>query len=267
MKKRISLLLLPLSAVLFLTSCAGEKVDLPPEVSPRIQTASAGISGWGYRKMPNARPEFTAEQMKDMETNGCIYMGKEDEGIYLTFDEGYENGYTARILDTLKEKGVKAAFFITGPYLRDHEDLVRRMVEEGHTVGNHTENHPSLPTVTNDEKLKKELTVLSDAFYEKFGQEMQYLRPPKGEYNTRTLSLTKEMGYTNVFWSFAYEDWDQNKSRGKTYAFEKVMDGLHGGAVLLLHAVSKDNAEALGDIIDGARERGYVFRSLDEYVK
>ena len=259
--------MLPLSAMLFLTSCTGGKVDLPPKASPEIQTASAGISGWGYRKIPNARPEFTAGQIKDMEENNCIHMGKEDEGIYLTFDEGYENGYTASILDTLKEKNVKAAFFITGPYLRDHEDLVRRMVEEGHIVGNHTENHPSLPTVQNDETLKKELSILSDAFYEKFGQEMRYLRPPKGEYNKRTLSLTKDMGYTNVFWSFAYEDWEQNKSRGKAYAYEKVISGLHGGAVILLHAVSKDNADALGDIIDTAREKGYVFRSLDEYVK
>ena len=267
MKKRMHFLLLPLSAVLFLTSCTGEKVDLPPEVSPQIQTASAGISGWGYRKIPNGRPEFTAAQIKDMEAHNCIYMGKEDEGIYLTFDEGYENGYTARILDTLKEKNVRAAFFITGPYLRDHEALVRRMVEEGHIVGNHTENHPSLPTVTSDEKLRAEIDVLSQAFYEKFGQEMRYIRPPKGEYNARTLSLTKDMGYTNVFWSFAYEDWAQDKTRGKAYAYEKVMDGLHGGAVILLHAVSRDNAEALGDIIDGAREKGYVFRSLDEYVK
>lgn len=267
MKHKLRFLLLPLSAVLFFTSCVSEKVDLPPAVSPEMQAASVDVSGWGFRKIPGSRPEFTAAQIKDMETYNCIYMGKEDEGIYLTFDEGYENGYTAQILDTLKEKNVKAAFFITGPYLRDHEDLVRRMVEEGHIVGNHTENHPSLPSVTSDEKLMAELTELSEAFREKFGQEMSYLRPPKGEYNARTLKISKDMGYTNVFWSFAYEDWAQDKTHGKAYAYEKVMDGLHGGAVILLHAVSRDNAEALGDIIDGAREKGYVFRSLDEYVQ
>ena len=267
MKGKKHFLILPLTAALMLTACTGKKSDLPPEVPSDVQTASAGISGWGFRKMPGARPEFTAGQIKDMEKYGCIYMGKEDEGIYLTFDEGYENGYTAGILDTLREKNVQAAFFITGDYLRDHEELVRRMVEEGHIVGNHTENHPSLPTVASDEKLFAETEDLSKTFKEKFGQEMRYLRPPKGEYNDRTLSFTKALGYTNVFWSFAYEDWAQDKSYGKAHAYEKVMDGLHGGAVLLLHAVSKDNAEALGDMIDGARGRGYVFRSLDAYVK
>ncbi len=260
-------LLLPLTAMLFLTGCSPEPIEIPPAASPETTAVAAGIEGWGYRRMEGARPEFTAAQMRDMETYGCMYMGKEDEGIYLTFDEGYENGYTASILDTLREKNVKAAFFITGPYLEAHEDLVRRMVEEGHIVGNHTVNHPSLPTVTDDEKLKAELSGLSAAFFEKFGQEMRYVRPPKGEYNARTLKLTQEMGYTNVFWSFAYQDWEQNQSRGKAYAYDKVMEGVHGGIVILLHAVSKDNAEALGDIIDGAREKGYVFRSLDEYVQ
>ncbi len=258
-------IVLPLAAVLFLTGCGVREMEAPT-ASPMAVAVASDIKGWGYRPMENARPEFTAEQVRDMETYDCIYMGKEDEGIYLTFDEGYENGYTASILDTLKEKNVKAAFFITGPYLEKHEDLVRRMVEEGHIVGNHTVNHPSLPTVTEDALLREEITGLSETFREKFGVEMRYIRPPKGEYNTRTLQITKDMGYTNVFWSFAYQDWEQNASRGKAYAYEKVMDGLHGGAVILLHAVSKDNAEALGDMIDGAREKGYEFRSLDAYV-
>ncbi len=254
---------IPLAAVLFMTGCSTKEPAKPPVEEA---AAAAAVQGWGYRPMENARPEFTAEQMAAMDTYECIYMGKEDAGIYLTFDEGYENGYTAAILDTLKEKDVKAAFFITGPYLEQHEDLVRRMVEEGHTVGNHTVNHPSLPTVTDDAKLQAELTGLEDAFKEKFGAEMRYVRPPKGEYNERTLRITKDMGYTNVFWSFAYQDWEQNASRGKEYAYDKVMSGLHGGAVILLHAVSRDNADALGDIIDGARARGYEFRSLDAYV-
>ena len=197
----------------------------------------------------------------------ATFLEEDSEKIYLTFDQGYENGYTASILDTLKEKNVQAAFFITMPYLKEHTDLVRRMVEEGHIVGNHTVNHPSMPSVTDDGKLQAELTGLSKAFKEKFGADMQYVRPPKGEYNERTLRITRDMGYKNVFWSFAYQDWDQNTSHGKEYAYNKVMAGLHGGAVILLHAVSRDNAEALGDIIDGARAKGYVFRSLDEYVK
>ena len=252
-----------LAFLLFLSGC-GAKEEAMLE---NTETVEVSALGWGYRPMKGMRPEFTAEQKKMMDTYDCIYMGKEDEGLYLTFDEGYENGYTASILDTLKEKGVKATFFITGPYLSQHEDLVRRMVEEGHTVGNHTVNHPSLPSVQSDEKLKAELTGLTEAFQEKFGVSMTYVRPPKGEYDERTLRITKDMGYTNVFWSFAYQDWEQNASRGRAYAYDKVTNGLHGGAVILLHAVSRDNAEALGDIIDKARAEGYVFRTLDEHVK
>ena len=251
--------------VLLLAGCVSERAVSPTEPSP--VAVSAGIEGWGFRRIPGERPEFTAAQIAAMDTYGCLYMGKEDKGLYLTFDEGYENGYTASILDTLKEKGVPAAFFITMPYMESHPDLVGRMVEEGHIVGNHTVNHPSLPTVTDDKKLEEEIVGLTRAFSEKFGSTMRYLRPPKGEYNARTLALTQKMGYTNVFWSFAYEDWAQNESRGKAYAYTKVMAGLHGGAVILLHAVSRDNAEALGDIIDSARAAGYEFRSLDAYVQ
>jgi len=253
-----------MAAVLCLTGCGAGEAVVPP-TEPAVEVA-AKIEGWGFRPMQNARPEFTKEQIAAMDTYDCIYMGKEDEGIYLTFDEGYETGYTASILDTLKEKGVTAAFFITGDYLKRNEDLVRRMVEEGHIVGNHTENHPSLPTVKEDSKVQEELTVLGDTFADTFGVPMRYARPPKGEYDERTLRITKETGYTNVFWSFAYEDWLQDTVKGKEYAYNKVMAGLHGGAVILLHAVSPDNAQALGDIIDGARAQGYVFRSLDAYV-
>ncbi len=246
-----------MAGVLFLTGCTKKAEESLP--------TAAGVQGWGYRTMPGARPEFTKEQISAMETYGCIYMGKEEKCVYLTFDEGYENGYTDDILDTLKEKNVKAAFFITMPYLKKHTDLVARMVDEGHTVGNHTVNHPSLPSLSDDEKVKEELRGLAMAFSDIFGKEMHYFRPPMGEYSDRTLRITKDMGYTNVFWSFAYADWDRNKSRGKEYAFNKVMAGLHDGAVLLLHAVSKDNAEALPDIIDGIQKQGYTFRTLDEY--
>ncbi len=254
-----------LAGSILLTGCGGQGEQAKNPAPSAVEVSA--VKGWGYRPMPGQRPEFTAEQKKDMDTYECIYMGKEDEGIYLTFDEGYENGYTAMILDTLKEKDVKAAFFITMPYLEKHEDLVRRIMEERHTVGNHTVNHPSLPSVTDDNKLKEELSGLEKSFQEKFGIPMRYVRPPKGEYNERTLKCTRDMGYTNVFWSFAYQDWEQNKSRGKEYAYNKVMAGLHGGGVILLHAVSEDNAKALGDIIDGARERGYVFRTLDAYER
>ncbi|MFZ5989008.1 MAG: delta-lactam-biosynthetic de-N-acetylase [Bacillota bacterium] len=218
-----------------------------------------GIARRGYGKTPDADPGTPALLSK----YGGIYLGDTSKKkIYLTFDEGYENGYTAKILDVLRDNNVKAVFFITGPYLNDHQDLVRRMVEEGHVVGNHTIHHPSLPSIS-DSELEEEILGLHRAFYEKFGKHMKYLRPPKGEYSERTLAVTQKLGYTNLFWSFAYDDWYRDKTRGADYAFKKVMDNLHNGEVILLHAVSKDNADALDRIIKGVRERGFEFGDID----
>ena len=219
---------------------------------------------WGIKrnadyKTPDADPGAPALLSK----YGAVYLG--DTGkkeIYLTFDEGYENGYTSKILDVLKENNAKAVFFITGPYLKEHQDLVRRMVEEGHEVGNHTINHPSLPAL-DDKRLEEEIVGLDRAFNEKFGRHMKYLRPPKGEYSERTLAVTQKLGYCNMFWSFAYDDWYRDKVRGANYAYDIVSRNLHNGAVLLLHAVSKDNADALGMIIKGARENGYEIGNVD----
>ncbi len=183
--------------------------------------------------------------------------------IYLTFDEGYENGYTDDILDVLSQYGVNAIFFITGPYLNQHEGLVRRMVEEGHAVGNHTVGHLSLPTIS-DEKLEKEVADLDRLFYEKFKKHMVFLRPPKGEYSEHTLEVTSNMGYINTFWSFAYNDWDRNRQKGWEHAYNMVMPNLHNGAILLLHAVSSDNAQALERIIVDAEKMGYEFGNVFE---
>ncbi len=219
-----------------------------------------GISRKGYNEIPDADPG-TPELLKKY---GGVYLGDTSQNkIYLTFDEGYENGYTAKILDVLRDNNVNAIFFITGPYLKEHEDLVRRMVEEGHVVGNHTVHHPSLPSL-DDKKIEEEILGLEEDFNKVFGKKMKYLRPPKGEYSERTLAVTKELGYTNLFWSFAYDDWHRDKVRGKEYAYEKVMNNLHNGAVILLHAVSKDNADALDMIIKGAREKGFEFGDVNE---
>ncbi len=220
---------------------------------------------WGIRRKPdNQIPDADPGAPQLLVRYGGIYLGDINEKkIYLTFDEGYENGYTGKILDVLRENNVKAVFFITGPYLKEHQDLVRRMVEEGHEVGNHTINHPSLPTI-GDERLEEEILGLDRAFYEKFGKHMRYLRPPKGEYSERSLALTRKLGYCNMFWSFAYDDWYRDKIRGPEYARNIVLRNLHPGAVLLLHAVSKDNADALDMIIKGARDLGYTFGSAED---
>ena len=216
------------------------------------------ILRWGIARRPNNQiPDADPGAPELLSKYGGVYLGDTSRKvIYLTFDEGYENGYTPKILDVLKENGVKAVFFITGPYLKEHQDLVRRMVEEGHMVGNHTVHHPSLPTVSESE-IEEEVLGLERAFREKFGKPMKFLRPPKGEYNEKTLAITQKLGYCNLFWSFAYDDWYRDKIRGADYAYNIVMRNLHNGAVLLLHAVSKDNADALDRIIKGAREQGY----------
>ena len=152
---------------------------------------------------------------------------------------------------------------MTGPYVKENPDLIKRMIKEGHIVGNHTVNHPSIPEIKEIETLKKELYDLDRLIYGICGKKTKYLRPPKGEYSERTLAITGDLGYTNVFWSQAYVDWNNNVSAEE--AFQKITKNLHPGCVLLLHAVSKGNADALGNVIEYARKEGYTFRSLDEY--
>lgn len=226
------------------------------------------VRGWGIvRAKDNKTPQADPGAPELLKKYNGIYIADTNKPvIYLTFDEGYEAGYTANILDTLKKHNVNAIFFITGPYLNQHEDLVRRMVEEGHAVGNHTVGHYSLPTL-DDEKMKKEVSELDRVFYEKFKKHMVFLRPPKGEYSERSLKITSEMGYINVFWSFAYKDWDRNSQKGWEHAYNNVMPNLHNGAILLLHAVSSDNAQALDRIITDTRKKGYEFGDVFDLIK
>lgn len=222
---------------------------------------------WGIsRRENNQTPAADPGAPQLLERYGGAYLGDISKSvIYLTFDEGYENGYTPLILDTLRDNNVRAIFFITGPYLKGQQELVRRMVEEGHMVGNHTIHHPSLPEMESSQ-LEEEVLGLERAFQEKFGQSMSFLRPPKGEYSERTLAMTQELGYCNLFWSFAYDDWYRDRIRGPEYARNIVMRNLHNGAVLLLHAVSKDNAEALDSIIKGAVQKGYYIGDPQELL-
>ena len=247
--------------------------DKRPGTKGRDKTASTVAEGqygdrlrsWGISRKPdNMTPDADPGAPELLKKYGGIYIGDTTKKvIYLTFDEGYENGYTPKILDVLRDNDVKAVFFITGPYLKEHQDLVRRMVEENQEVGNHTIRHPSLPSL-GDRELEEEVLGLDRAFFEKFGRHMKYLRPPKGEYSERTLSVTQKLGYRNVFWSFAYDDWYRDRQRGADYAYNIVMRNLHNGAVLLLHAVSKDNADALDSIIKGAREKGYEIGNIND---
>lgn len=224
--------------------------------------------GWGIKREDNhEQPDVGSKNREVLEENNGICLGnKEKKNIYLTFDEGYEAGYTPKILDTLKENNVSATFFITAHYLNTSEELVKRMIDENHIVGNHTVNHKSMPTLT-EEKVKSEIMDLHKSVYEKFGYEMKYIRPPMGEFSEKTLSITSSLGYKTVMWSFAYEDWNENKQPEIQSAKDKILNNVHNGEIMLLHANSKTNTEVLDSIIKEIKNMGYEFKSLDEFEK
>lgn len=232
--------------------------------SPGSNNMSNKRYGWGIkRNNKNEIPEVPAGITNLLARYDAYWLGKpEMKVVYLTFDEGYENGYTPKILDILKAQNVKAAFFITGHYLKSQPELVKRMVAEGHIVGNHTVNHPSLPELTT-EQIKKEVEQLSEDFFKLTGKKMIYLRPPKGEYSERTLAETRALGYYNIFWSLALVDWVPLPG-GAEESYQSVMGNLHNGAIILLHAVSKDNTEALERILKDIRAQGYSLKTLDD---
>lgn len=275
-------LLLMLTAVL-LAGCAkpagnerialgetkGKRMDIPTAAQTGTYSAMDNtMYGWGFKKNKNAPPDIPTATIQLLDEYGAVFRDRTTpRALYLTFDEGYENGYTAQILDTLKENGTPAAFFVTGPYLEEQQPLIKRMIEEGHIVGNHTVGHPSMPSVKDDGKLTEEITKLNARYEELFGQKMTFFRPPRGEYSQRTLALTKDLGYTSVFWSFAYKDWDPKKQLGTDNAYQQIMNGIHDGCVLLLHAVSKDNADVLDRVIKDCKSQGYQFYSLENFNK
>ena len=232
----------------------------------QVQAYDNDVLHWSFKPAKNHEPVTTEpEFIKLLDEAGGYFIGDtERKVLYLTFDNGYENGYTEKVLDVLREKKVPATFFVTGHYLDSAPDLVKRMVNEGHIVGNHSWHHPSLPAV-DGERLSRELLKVKKRFAELTGIEyMNYLRPPRGEFSERSLELSEAEGYINVFWSLAYADWDVNKQKGADYAYNKIMDRIHPGAIMLLHSVSSDNAEALPRVIDEAKKQGYTFESLDD---
>ena len=212
--------------------------------------------GQGYNCNEKNQPLSCIEYNEKFSKYGGLFLTDREDSVCLTFDEGYENGYTAAILDTLKEKSVPAVFFVTYDYCKRNPELVRRMIAEGHTVGNHTWSHPSLPECSPDE-LYSELSLLHEYVRKEFGYEMYVMRPPKGEFSERVLACAKDLGYTTVLWSFAYPDWDLNNQPDKEAAFKKITGKTHNGAVYLLHAVSETNSAILGDVIDFWKDSGY----------
>ncbi|CAN7176983.1 delta-lactam-biosynthetic de-N-acetylase [Paenibacillus sp. LjRoot153] len=226
-----------------------------------------GTYHFGFKKSVNGQPPSIDEEgFKGLlKQHGAVFTGDQSQKeLYLTFDNGYEQGYTGRILDVLKEKQVPAIFFVTGHYIRTEPELLKRMAAEGHLIGNHSWSHPDMSQIP-AERIQKELNKVKDEVAAVTGQkEMHYLRAPRGIFNDRSLAVSQGLNYTNVFWSVAYRDWEPKQQKGWEYAYKNVMAQLHPGAVILLHSVSSDNTEALGKIIDAARAQGYQFKSLDE---
>lgn len=211
--------------------------------------------GLGKEKNGNNQPLDAVKAEEKYGTYNAEFL-PEDGKIRLTFDEGYENGYTAEILDILKEKGVKATFFVTYDYCKSSPELVQRMIDEGHIVGNHSYTHPSLPDCSESEIIE-EVMVLHDYVAEKFGYDMTYFRFPKGEFSEKALDTVKSLGYTSVFWSFAYNDWDTGNQPDKAEALQRIKASTHSG-IYLLHAVSETNAAILGEVIDYWKSEGYT---------
>ena len=248
------------------------EISLNKDSNNTVATSETVLSnkkiGWGIKRNDNhEQPDLGTNNKKLLEEYDGIAMGNsEDKFVYLTFDNGYEAGYTGKILDVLKENNVKAAFFITGHYLNTAQDLVKRMIDEGHIVGNHTVNHKSMPNI-DDQKVKDEIMDLHELVYEKFDYEMKYIRPPMGEFSDRTLNIMKNLGYKVTMWSLAYDDWNKEKQDREEYAKDKILSNIHNGAIILLHANSKDNKNVLDDCIKKIKEMGYEFKTLDEFKR
>ena len=230
---------------------------------PNLEKLDNTKQGWGQGTQvdKDKRPVSCTQFQNKYGKYGSVFIKDNAKRIYLTFDEGYENGYTSKILDSLKEKKVSAVFFVTYDYAKRNHDLVQRMINEGHVVGNHSYTHPSMPTLSIS-KASDEVSKMHSYIKENFNYTMTLFRPPMGEFSERTLALTQSLGYKSVFWSFAYVDWDSQKQMGTDKAYKKVVSCLHNGAIYLLHAVSKDNAEILGPFIDEAKKEGYGFAKL-----
>lgn len=217
---------------------------------------------WYFKKNTNNEPTQGPTDI-DLSKYNASYLGDTSRKvIYITFDQGYENGYTTPILDILQKKNVPAAFFMCNHYIKSSPDLVKRMMAEGHLVANHTNKHYSMPSLT-PQQMAAEILECAELFKETIGMEMpNYFRPPMGEYSERSLAVTRDLGYKTVFWSFAYKDWVEKEQPGREKALKAMLDNMHSGCIMLLHAVSSSNAEALEEFIDKARAEGYDFESL-----
>lgn len=265
--KRCFFLLLP---CLFLagTLCLQSRILSNSDAAPAAGSAAipASADNWGL-SFPNEGQSpvgnATAESLAQYD---AYYLG--DTGkkvIYLTFDCGYENGYTEKILDALKKHSAPAAFFVVGNMIETAPDIIRRMAEEGHIVGNHTFHHPDMSAISDQAAFQKELDTLAALYQETTGQELpRFYRPPQGKYSEDNLKQAQALGYKTVFWSLAYVDWYVDNQPTAEQAYAKLLPRIHDGAIVLLHSTSKTNADILDELLTKWEDMGYRFASLEE---
>lgn len=233
---------------------------------PTGEAVSAGAENWGLSFQEEGKtPVGNASDAYLRQYDACYAGDPLGKKIYLTFDAGYENGCTPAILDALKKHSVKAAFFVVGNYIETCPDLVKRMVEEGHLVGNHTYHHPDMSAIADKADFQEELSSLEALYQETTAQEMpKYYRPPQGKFSESNLRQAKELGYRTVFWSLAYVDWYQDQQPSHQEAMNKLTSRIHPGAVVLLHSTSTTNAEILDELLTCWEDMGYTFGTLPE---
>lgn len=223
---------------------------------------------WGLGFSEEGKPPTGMASVEELAKTQTYFLGDTTQKkIYLTFDCGYENGNTEPILAALKKHGAKATFFVVGHYLESAPELVKKMVEEGHTVGNHTYHHYDMSKIADKDSFAKEISNVEEKYKEITGQEMiKYYRPPQGKYSQENLKMAKELGYHTFFWSLAYVDWNQDAQPTHEEAFEKLMGRVHPGAIVLLHNTSSTNGEILDELLSKWEEEGYTFGTLDEVI-
>ena len=228
--------------------------------------SAVSTGAWGLSFRQEGQPPIGPAAQDTLKKYDTVYIGNTQEKVlYLTFDAGYENGCTEKILDTLKKHSVPAAFFLVGNYMEKNADLVRRMVSEGHIVGNHTMHHPDMSKLSDKERFSKELQELEALFQSVTGKELpKYYRPPQGIYSEENLKMAKELGYQTVFWSLAYVDWNNDSQPTRDQAFSKLLPRTHNGAVILLHSTSQTNAAILDELLTRWKAEGYRFESIDK---
>lgn len=264
LNKKTILILLIFAAMFLLGRGIGYITGETAPASALSASENWGLGGYGDGTKPTgiASPE-------ELEKYDAYFVGGgEEKVIYLTFDAGYENGNTAPILDALKKHHAPAAFFVVGHYLETAPELVKRMVAEGHCVGNHTYHHLDMSKISDQASFQKEMNDVASLFEQITGEKLaMYYRPPQGKYSVENLKMAKELGYRTFFWSLAYVDWYQDKQPSKEEAFEKLLGRIHPGAVVLLHSTSQTNGEILDELLTEWEKMGYSFRPLSDLFK